>query len=82
MNACKFLIAAAALIATIDTALACSPAPSCWMSESSAYLRSVCRGYAKDHKTLSQIAEYLDEPEKIVAFGNACKKLNIHLKAK
>jgi hypothetical protein len=70
---------AASTIMTATT-LACSPAPSCWMKSGPAYLRSVCMSYAKDHQTLKQIAMYVEEPEKIAAFGNACKKLNVHLK--
>jgi hypothetical protein len=66
---------------TIGTAVACSPAPSCWIKSGPVYLRSVCLGYAKDHKTLKQVSEYVDEPEKIAAFGQACKKLHIYLKA-
>jgi hypothetical protein len=51
------------------------------VNESREYLRSVCQGYAKDRKTLKQIAMYVDEPEKINDFGRACKKLGVSLKA-
>lgn len=61
------------------TALACAPAPSCWIDEGPEYLRSVCQGYADDHLTLSQIATYLDEPEKIEDFGLACAKVGVKL---
>jgi hypothetical protein len=37
--------------------------------------------YAKDHQTLKQIALYLEEPEKIAAFGEACRKLHVNLKS-
>ena len=74
------------LLATLsiisNTALACSPAPSCWMKGGPDYLRSVCSGYAEDNQTLEEIARYLEEPEKIGAFGEACKKLGINIKAK
>jgi hypothetical protein len=30
---------------------------------------------------LKQIAQDVEEPEKVAAFGKACKKLNVHLKA-
>jgi hypothetical protein len=70
----------AALTIMTEIALACSPAPSCWMESGPGYLRSVCLSYAKDHQTLKQIAMYLEEPEKIAAFGKACKKLGIYLK--
>jgi hypothetical protein len=77
--------AVAALVFTTGTALACAPAPSCWLepwSGRDAYVLSVCRGYAKDHQTLKQIAQNLDEPEKIGAFAKACERLHIHLRAK
>jgi hypothetical protein len=44
------------------------------------YLRSVCQGYAKDHQTLKQIATYVEEPEKVPAFGRACKRFGIKLR--
>jgi hypothetical protein len=75
------LSATAALAVTTGTALACAPAPSCWMKSEPAYLRSVCLSYAKDHQTLKQIAMYVEEPEKIAAFGKACERLQVHLKA-
>jgi len=75
------LSALAALTITTGTALACAPAPSCWMKSGPVYLRSVCLNYAKDHQTLKQIAMYMEEPEKIAAFGKACEKLQIHLNA-
>ena len=37
----------AALITTVGAALACGPAPSCWMESGPTYLKSVCSGYAK-----------------------------------
>ena len=46
-----------------------------------AYLRSLCLTYAEFHQTLKQIAQYLDEPEKIGDFGAACKKPHVDLKA-
>lgn len=74
------LSGAAALALTPATAFACAPAPSCWIESGAAYLRSVCRGYAKDDQNLPQIAKYLDEPEKIQEFAKACKKLGVNLK--
>jgi len=78
----KLILVTSVLLAATETALACAPAPSCWIAEGPAYLRSVCLGYAKDRKTLKQIAEFVDEPEKVAAFGDACKKVNVRLKAK
>jgi hypothetical protein len=76
----RIAVLAVMLDATVSAACACAPAPSCWIKEGPAYLRSVCLGYAKDHQTLQQIAQYLEEPEKIAAFGKACEKLQVHLK--
>ena len=50
--------------ATMGMSHACAPAPSCWFKTGPAYVKSVCLGFAKDHQTLKQIAEYLEEPEK------------------
>jgi hypothetical protein len=73
------MLTATVLGGTAPAAWACAPAPSCWIKEGPAYLRSVCLSYAKDHQTLKQIAMYLEEPEKIAAFGKACEKLHVHL---
>ena len=77
-NKTAIMIVALGLSST--SALACSPAPSCWLKSDPAYLRSVCQGYAKDHRTLKQIAEYVEEPEKIAAFGKACRLKGVSLK--
>ena len=74
-------VSAVALLTTVTGTLACSPAPSCWIKSGPEYLRSVCLGYAKEHQTLKQIALYVEEPEKIAAFGRTCEKLHIHLEA-
>jgi hypothetical protein len=66
------------LLAMTGSTLACAPAPSCKLSPE--YVRSVCLGYAKDGQTLKQIAQVLDEPEKIGEFAKACKKLHVNLK--
>ena len=68
-------------LAAVTPAMACAPTPSCWIEEGPAYLRDVCADYAKDHKTLAQIAPYLDAPEQIGAFAKACAKVHVHLKA-
>lgn len=59
-------------------ALACAPAPSCWISSGDAYLRGVCRGYAD--KQISQIAQWLDEPEKIDLLVRACARVHAPLR--
>jgi len=70
-------------VATVlsGTALGCAPSPSCWFKGNPAYLRSLCLTYAGYHQTLKQIAQYLDEPEKIGDFGTACKKFHVDFKA-
>jgi hypothetical protein len=70
------------VLLSAPVAIACSPAPSCWMQESREYLKSVCMGYAKDGKRLDEIATYVEEPQKIEAFGLACKRLGIKLPSK
>lgn len=74
-------LATGAVIVTSQGALACAPAPSCWMQGDPAYLKSICRGFAKRGQTLKQIATFVDEPDQIAAFGQACKKLKIRLQA-
>jgi hypothetical protein len=75
----NLLLTAAVLLLTSTSALACAPAPSCWLKSDPSYLRGICRGYAKDKTTVAQIAEYLDEPEKVQDFVKACKKLGVLL---
>jgi hypothetical protein len=65
-----------ALIATMASAEACAPAPSCWLESSPSYLQSVCRSQAK----ASEIV--LDEPERLLDFIKACKKLGINVEKK
>ena len=77
----SLLALAGAVIVTPQAAFACAPAPSCWMKEDSAYLKSICRGFAKRGQTLKQIATFVEEPEQVSAFGQACKKLKIRLQA-
>jgi hypothetical protein len=72
------LVATFVLIVTSSAAMACAPAPSCWMKSDRAYLRSVCEGYRG--RTLKQIAQYVEEPEKVPAFAKACRQFNINLK--
>jgi hypothetical protein len=81
MNQIRF--AALALVASLatDPATACSPAPSCWIESGPAYLKDVCKGYARDHRTASDIEGYVEEPEKVGAFVKACGKLGIHIAA-
>lgn len=80
MSRTLLLAAIMALINMHNPALACGPAPSCWMQSNPAYLRSICQGYEKDHRTLKQIAQFVEEPDKVAAFGKACEQLNVHLK--
>jgi hypothetical protein len=59
-----------------NAALACSPAPSCWIEEGPAYLKEMCRQAAKDPNTL----KYVEEPKQIGRFIGACAKLRIAVK--
>jgi hypothetical protein len=54
-------------------AVACSPAPSCWIEEGPTYLKSVCREAVQNSDTL----KYVDEPDQIGRFVKACAKLHI-----
>lgn len=76
------LLSGVAVLGVVPTAMACAPAPSCWLEEGPSYLRSICRGYAKDNRTLPQIASFVDEPEKVPELAKACKKLGVTLKEK
>jgi hypothetical protein len=69
------------VIVAPQVALACAPAPSCWIKGDPDYLKSICRGFAKQGKTLKQIATFVEEPEQVPAFGQACKKLKIRIQA-
>jgi hypothetical protein len=77
----SLLALAGVVIVTPQAALACAPAPSCWMKEDPADLKSICRGFAERGQTLKQIATFVEEPEQVPAFGQACKKLKIRLQA-
>jgi hypothetical protein len=76
----RLLLTIIMLMLVTSSAMACAPAPSCWIAAGPDYLRSVCLGYAKNGQTLSQIAKYIEEPQKIAAFGKACKRLGVNLK--
>jgi len=78
MNLKVILTALAVLVPSV--ALACAPAPSCWFKYSPKHLRAICRGYATNGKTLKELASLLDEPDKIAEFGEACRKLHVHLR--
>ena len=79
---CKSAYAIATVIdlLLVSPASACSPAPSCWMGETREYLRSVCLGYAKDHRTVAQIRSYLDNPAQVGSFVKACGKLHVYFR--
>jgi hypothetical protein len=68
-----YLLVLSAVLLVPVSAIACSPAPSCWMKESPSYLRSVCQSYKGE--TAAQIAAVVDEPEKVPAFIQACKRI-------
>jgi hypothetical protein len=81
----RTLIIGAILALNLTPALACSPAPSCWIDEGgpkSSYLKGICRGYAKDKRTVEDIKGYVDEPEKMPQFVSACKALGVTFKEK
>ena len=59
------------------SALACAPAPTCWMGSSREYLKSVCINSTRSPDML----KYVEEPEQIGNFVQACAKLGIKVKA-
>jgi hypothetical protein len=76
----KKTLLAVALAVIAAPALACAPAPECWMKSDPAYLKSICSGYAKDHQTVAQIATYVEQPQKVPAFVAACKRLGVTIR--
>lgn len=75
------ILAVFALLVIATPTLACSPAPSCWIESGPEYLRAVCAGYAKDGRTVQEIASYLDDPKEIMTFVEACAKLHVYFVA-
>ena len=73
------LTAGIILACSASAALACSPSPSCWMKYGPAYIKSMCGEYAHDHRTVSEIKTYVEEPEKVGAFIAACRKVGVHI---
>jgi hypothetical protein len=72
----KLLLTSVILALSVPTALACSPVPSCWMHEGKDYLLSICKQHV--HKPL--LRQYMDEPDQIPAFAQACKKAGVTIK--
>jgi len=71
-----------AVLAMTEAALACGPAPSCWLTEGREYLRDMCKNYTNDPKALKVLAENAEDPNDVPAFIKACKKLHINIKTK
>lgn len=69
------------LFIELSNAIACSPAPTCWFKYGPKYIKSICQGYVRDHRTVTEIREFLDEPEKVNELVEACRKLNVPLAA-
>jgi hypothetical protein len=74
-----YITAGIILACCASAALACSPSPSCWMKYGPAYIKSMCGEYAHDHRTVSEIKTYVEEPEKVGAFIAACRKVGVHI---
>jgi hypothetical protein len=70
---------AIALIAASTPALACAPAPTCWITSDPDYLRTMCR---QSLPKLPEAAANWEEPEQVPAFIRACKKLGITHRSK
>jgi hypothetical protein len=74
----KILVAGIALFILTQSALACAPAPSCYMTESKDYLKTVCQ---QDAKRVIEPTKY-DDPDSVPAYIKACKKLGFTIKTK
>jgi hypothetical protein len=72
----RVAVATSMLLLSVGTASACSPAPSCWIDEGPAYLKTICRDTAKNPSLL----KHVDEPDQIGRFIKACAKLRIVIK--
>jgi hypothetical protein len=72
------ILLASLLSCMSESVLACAPAPSCYLSESKDYLRTVCR---QDAVRGLDPAVY-EEPKSIPAYVRACRNLGIIVKAK
>lgn len=63
------------------TALACAPAPSCWMSDGgskSSYLKNICRSYVQSGRRDEDICQ---EPEKVTQFVQPCASFGFMIKS-
>jgi hypothetical protein len=74
----RVLIAGITLFVLTQLAQACAPAPSCYMTESKDYLKTVC---LQDAKRVIEPTMY-DDPDSIPAYIKACKKLGFTVKTK
>jgi hypothetical protein len=74
----KFLVTGIALFILTRSAFACAPAPSCYMTESKDYLKTVCR---QDAKRAIEPTTY-EDPDSVPAYIKACKKLGFTIKTK
>lgn len=66
----------------LGPAIACAPAPSCWIEEGERdpdYLRTICQRYVNRHATLPGIASQLDNPAEVWELDRACQKLGIFI---
>jgi hypothetical protein len=71
----KTIVLTAALCAVALPAMACMPAPTCWMNSGEEYLKSVCHSVAHNPDAL----KYVEEPAQNGKFIRACAKLGIRV---
>ena len=76
MKYATLILGAAILLAMVASSHACSPAPTCWIDSGPSYLRPLC----KEARSNAEMLKYVEEPKKLPAFVNACKKLGIAVK--
>src|SRR5258706_3931414 len=70
------------LLAYATPALACSPASTCWYKYGPTYIRGICQNTLRNFRSMAQISESLDEPEKLSEFVAVCRKLQVNLTVK
>jgi hypothetical protein len=77
----RFTIVVLMLTTVEAQAQACTPAPTCWIKRGGDYLRGICRMYEAQGTRLHEIARTVEEPERIMDFDRACRRLGVRLKS-
>jgi hypothetical protein len=57
----------------------CSPTPTCWIEKDRPYLGWICQDFAKEHQSIRQIRDAIDDRKQINVLVHSCRKLGIKL---